>query len=214
MSDEQDVLDSVEKAKAPGAFKILDAISGRGYPEQTVTVYLDEATAYEAALVKEELDQIDSKKSTPEIDAKRNELTEKQEELLENLTASAFTFHLRGVSEGKREEIYNQAKKKYPIEYETPFDISVLAGQKAERVEKESPERDTLFTELLWAETIQKIVDPEGNEQVGITYSEVKQMRQLLPLAASAAINSTVEKLRVSSAIFMSQVNEDFLAKP
>lgn len=214
MSDEEDILDSVEKAKAPGSFKILDVISNRGYPEQTVTVYMDEATAYEAALVKEELEQIDTKKSTPEIDAKREELTEKQEELVEKLASSAFIFHLRGVSEGKRDEIYKQAKKKYPIEYETPFDLSVLAGQKTERVEKESPERDALFTELLWAETIQKIVDPDGNEQVGVTYSEVKQLRQLLPLAASAAINSTVEKLRVSSAIFMAQVNEDFLAKP
>jgi hypothetical protein len=39
-------------------------------------------------------------------------------------------------------------------------------------------------------------------------------MRGLLPLASSAALNNAIEKLRVSSAIFMSQVNEDFLAKP
>ena len=214
MSDEQDILDSVEKAKTPGTFKILDVIQGRGYPEQVVRIYLDEATAYQAALVKEELEELDGKPNSSINEKKRADLIEKQEELIEELQKSMFTFHLRGISEAKREEIYNQAKKKYPIEYEKPSDLIALTGQKQERVEKESPERDTLFTELLWAESIQKIVSPEGDEQEGMTYSEVKQMRGLLPLASSAALNSAIEKLRVSSAIFMSQVNEDFLAKP
>ena len=214
MSDEQDILDSVEKAKTPGTFKILDVIQGRGYPEQVVRIYLDEATAYQAALVREELEELDGKPNSSINEKKRADLIEKQEELIEELQKSMFTFHLRGISEAKREEIYNQAKKKYPIEYEKPSDLIALTGQKQERVEKESPERDTLFTELLWAESIQKIVSPEGDEQEGMTYSEVKQMRGLLPLASSAALNSAIEKLRVSSAIFMSQVNEDFLAKP
>ena len=214
MSDEQDILDSVEKAKTPGTFKILDVIQGRGYPEQVVRIYLDEATAYQAALVGEELEELDGKPNSSINEKKRADLIEKQEELIEELQKSMFTFHLRGISEAKREEIYNQAKKKYPIEYEKPSDLIALTGQKQERVEKESPERDTLFTELLWAESIQKIVSPEGDEQEGMTYSEVKQMRGLLPSASSAALNSAIEKLRVSSAIFMSQVNEDFLAKP
>ena len=214
MSDEQDILDSVEKAKTPGTFKILDVIQGRGYPEQVVRIYLDEATAYQAALVREELEELDGKPNSSINEKKRADLIEKQEELIEELQKSMFTFHLRGISEAKREEIYNQAKKKYPIEYEKPSDLIALTGQKQERVEKESPERDTLFTELLWAESIQRIVSPEGDEQERMTYSEVKQMRGLLPLASSAALNSAIEKLRVSSAIFMSQVNEDFLAKP
>ena len=214
MSDEQDILDSVEKAKTPGTFKILDVIQGRGYPEQVVRIYLDEATAYQAALVKEELEELDGKPNSSINEKKRADLIEKQEDLIEELQKSMFTFHLSGISESKREEIYNQAKKKYPIEYEKPSDLIALTGQKQERVEKESPERDTLFTELLWAESIQRIVSPEGDEQERMTYSEVKQMRGLLPLASSAALNSAIEKLRVSSAIFMSQVNEDFLAKP
>ena len=214
MSEQEDILDSVQKAKEPGTFKILDVIQGRGYPEQVITIHLDEAIAYQAALVKEELEELDVKPNSSINEKKRKELIEKQEELISDLGKSAFTFHLRGISEGKREQLYNQAKKKYPIEYEKPSDLAALAGQKQERIEKESTERDTLFTELLWSESIEKIVSPEGDEQEGMNYSEVKQMRGLLPLASSAALNNAIEKLRVSSAVFMSQVNEDFLAKP
>lgn len=214
MSDEQEILESVEKAKAPGTFKILDVISGRGYPEQEVTIYINEGIAYQASLVKEQLEELDTKPNSSVNEKKRDELIAKQEELLDELAKSAFTFHLRGISEGRREEIYNQARKKYPIEYEKPSDISLLTGQKQERIEKESPERDALFTQLLWAECIYKITDPDGNEQIGLTYSEVKELRNLMPLASTAAINNAIEKLRVSSAIFMSQVSEDFLAKP
>jgi hypothetical protein len=145
------------------------------------------------------------------LEKKRDDLIEEQESYIDNIRKSIFTFHLVGISEGKREEIFNKSKKKYPIEYDKNQDI--LRGE-TKVTEKESPERDSLFTDYLWLEHIESITDEEGNVQEGLRYDDVRTMRTSLPLAAIASINQGVEKLRVSTAIFLTNTAEDFLAKP
>lgn len=108
-------------------------------------------------------------------------------------------------------ELYKQAKKKYPVEYEKDIDIST---GKMEKTEKESPERDALYTDLLWEAYIRKIVNANGDEQVGVSYSDVRVMRDNMPISSTARLNESIEKLRVASAVFMLETDEDFLAKP
>ena len=215
MSEEQEILESVEKAKARGTFRITDVLANRGYPKQDVKIHMDEESAYRAAIIKEELEAIDTKlasgKSNPELEKKRDELIEEQEIHIDNIRKSAFTFHLTGISEGKREEVFNRSKKKYPIEYEKNQDF--LRGE-TKVTEKESPERDALFTDYLWLEHIESISDEDGNTQSDIKYDDVRTMRTALPLAAIAAVNQGIEKLRVSTAVFLANTSEDFLAKP
>lgn len=212
MSIEEEVRESVDKAKAPGTFKILDVLKDRGYPTAEITVHVDEQAAYRVVAIKEILSKIDSKrsKSSSPAEAEEAKLLEKLEEQMELVNKSAYTFHLQGISEGKREELFNRVKIKYPIEYEQQIDIT-NGGVK--KVEKESPERDSLFTDLLWEQHIKKIVDSEGNEQVGVSYTDVREMRNNMPIAAIAKINEGIEKLRISTAVFMMEVDEDFLAK-
>lgn len=216
MSDEQDIRDAVDAAKDSKTFSIIDVINERSYPKSTVLISMDEATAYQAALVKEELDALtqSSKGKASGKDNKIEELTSKLEELTDKVNASSYTFHIKGISEGRREELASEAKKKYPIEYEKPSELSALIGSQQERVEKPSPERDNLFTDLLWKEQIEKIESPDGGVQESFGYADARTLRHGLPLSSLAKINSEIEKIRTATAVFMMETGEDFLAKP
>ena len=218
MSNEEDIREAVDEAKARGTFSIVNVLAERAYPKSSVTVHLDEQSAYEASIIKEELDNLldtigKSNPSKPQQE-KIDELTEKIDELSKKMISSGYIFHIKGISEGKRETLFNESKKKYPVEYEKPNDLAALAGQQVERVEKESPERDQLFTDFLWREHIYMVEDPEGNTQGDLTYSDIKEIRGSLPLSSLAKINQAIEKIRTATAIFMMETGEDFLAKP
>jgi hypothetical protein len=215
LSDEQDIREAVDTAKAPGTFNIVEVLQSRNYPQTQTVIHLDEAAAYEASIIAEEIDALDAKigRSTPTAaqSKKLQELNDKKQELMDTLMKSSYTFHLTGISEGKRESLWAECKKKYPVQYtHTPE----LATGRMAKEEKESPERDDMFTNLLWQNHIVKIVDPHGNEQAGLSFTEAREMRNIMPLASTSKINQAIEKMRVASAVFMFETNEDFLAKP
>ena len=218
MSDEQQIVEAAQNAKAPGTFNIVSVLQERAYPQATVRVLLDESLAYEASLIKEEMDALDNKIGDKKMSqsqlAKHEDLLAKRDELNEKILASAYTVHVRGISEGKREELYREACKKYPIQYESSNNIAEILGGQAQRIEKQSPERDALFTDYLWQYHIAKIVSPDGDEQTDFSYSTIKVMRESFPLSAIMKVNEAIEKIRASTAIFMMETGEDFLAKP
>jgi hypothetical protein len=218
MSDEKEILEPVKEAKAPGVFNIIDVLQGRGYPKSTVDIYIDEEAIYDFATVREKLEELDNsingKNETAKQKKLREELITEQEDIKRRIDSSKHTVHLMGISEGKREEYYRQAVKKYPVEYESQNGLSNLLGSGSQKVEKDSPERDALFTDYLWQGHIQKIVNPKGEEQEDFPYSTIRAMRESFPISSIVAINGAIEKLRASTALFTMETNEDFLAKP
>lgn len=205
MSDvEKEIMDIVEEAKAPGTFNIIDVLKGTSRPKDNVDVYLDEETAYEAANLKIKLSQTDSK------DKEYSVIEKKLDALISKLDESKYTFVVSGITEGRREEIYNQVAEKFPIEYEET--VNPFSGEKTKE-EKDNKERDRLFTSLLWVEQISKIISPNGDEQTSLTLQDVSALRATLPIAASGLINQAIEKVRAATAMFMISVDEDFLAK-
>lgn len=218
MSDEQEIRDTVDAVKAPGTFNILQVLQGRGYPETQVDIYLDESAIYAMSLAQEELDGLDqalgTKGETEKKKKIRERITGELESAREKVSASHYIVHLMGVSEGKREEVYRQATKKYPVEYEKDNGLSGILSGDSKREEKDSPERDSLFTDLLWQEHIKKIVSPDGEEQEDFPYSTIREMRNTFPLSATIKINEAIAKLRTSTAVFTMETGEDFLAKP
>ena len=215
---QEEILESVETAKAPGTFNIVQVLQDRGYPGAEIDIYMDEAAMYELSTIAEELDELDEsiikKAETEKQKAQREELTTKRNDTYARLIASKYVVHLMGISEGKREEFYRQAVKKYPIEYQSQSGISSLIGVESNKIEKNSPERDSLFTDYLWQGHIQKIVNPDGDEQADFAYSTIRTMRESFPLNAMVRINEAIEKLRAATAIFTIETGEDFLAKP
>ena len=214
MSDMEEIREAVDEAKKPGTFKIVDVLKERAYPKMQVHVSVDEDSAYRANGLQEQIDKLDidiaKGKDSKDLIKKQEELSAQKEELLAKINESSFTFHLTGIPEGKRESLYKKAVSKYPIEYDKDID---LTSGKMEKIERQSPDRDALYTDFLWEASIEKIVNGDGDEQVGVSYTDVRAMRDNMPVSAIARINDYIEKLRVSTAVFMMEVDEDFLAK-
>jgi len=218
MSDEQEIREVIDEAKEPKSFNIINVLQERAYPKTSVEVVLDEDNSYRASMVKEKIEALEKKIGTKNPSVSQREtiekLTEELENLIEKLSQSKYVFHIRGISEGKREKLIADATKKYPVEYEKGAELSALLGSGSEPREKPLPERDQLFTDFLWQHQIEKIVDPDGNEQTGLGYSDIRALRDNLPLSSAAKINRSIEKIRSATALFMMETGEDFLAKP
>lgn len=194
------------EAKKPGRFNIVSVIKDRAYPSDDVVVYLDEEIAYRAAKLQERLRDEAGTLSEKEYAALDAEL----KAVVDELEKKKYVFSIRGISEGRRSELLELSIAQFPLEYseqKNPFTGEVT------RTELEDRGRDALFTNFIWADHIVKIVSPEGDEQESLTAEEVRELREALPLASAAAINEAIDKIRVSTAVFMASVDEDFLAK-
>jgi len=213
LSEQEEIREAVDAAKAPSKFNIVDVLNNRAYPEAVVSIVIDEALSYEAAMIKEQIEELELNISDSKS-AKIEDLILKRDEISKKLSESSYKVHIRGISEGQREESYNDARKKYPVEYESSNNISDMLAGNSTRVEKESTQRDTLFTDYLWQKHIVKIVNPDGDEQEQLAFNTVRTMRDSFPLSATMKINEAIEKLRTSTAVFMMETGEDFLAKP
>ena len=215
MSDVEDIREAVDQAKARGTFNITNVLKERAYPKSALRVVIDESLAFEASSLRKELESTDLEWARREMPEEVEKLQEKRSdriaEIKEEMAKSSFTFFLSGIAEGDRERIYKKACAKYPLEYDKDFNLET---GRVEKVVKESEDRDSLFTDLLWEAHIEKIEDPEGNVHEPVGFSDVRVMRETLPLSVLSRINEEIEKIRVASAVFMLEVDDDFLAKP
>ena len=59
MSNEEDIREAVDAAKAPGSFNIIDVLQDRNYPQTETVIHLDEHAAYEASVVTEKIEELD-----------------------------------------------------------------------------------------------------------------------------------------------------------
>ena len=206
----------VEEAQKPGTFNIVNVLKGRAYPSDIVPVYLEEQAAYDAAEITERIAEINEEDATSgfqlskELKKELEELTAKREELVKKIDANKYLVKITGISEGKREELLKRAISKFPLEYD-----EVKNPITAEVVKNEIPsqERNDLFTELLWLEHITSITAPDESVQESFTLEDISQIRSNLPISATGAITEAIEKIRVSTAVFLMKVDEDFLAK-
>ncbi len=213
-----EVENMVAEAKKPGVFKIVDAVKNRAYPTSRIEIFIDEDSAFDISELNDQINKISAEMETLGLDKKeidkimkrRDEILDKRDNLIESMGGTKYTFHLKGISEGRRNEIFEMCTEKYPIKYEK--NRNALSGE-TEKVEIEEPQRDSYFTSLLWQAYIEKIVSPGGDEQVGISFEEAEELRASLPLAAITMISEGIEKMRAATALFMLSVNEDFLAK-
>ena len=211
----------VEKATAKGKFNFADVLKGRGYPEDTATVWLDESVAYplleldikiaekKAKLSRLPLDE-DNAQAAAAIDAEIEELQAKVTEVSDQLKESRFTFLLRGVDNGTAEDLLELALAEYPYEYDEYY--NPITGARV-REHKENQKRDRYYTNLLWQAHIISITDAEGNEDFMPSLETVAAARRVMPRAATAKIAETIDKVDMAVDWFAAVVDEGFLAK-
>lgn len=90
-------------------FSVLDAVQGRSYPTDKVTVYTDADSIYRLSLLEE--------KANSTLDQGEVDEIEKQiAELKEEITKSGLTFHMRGFSPGVRQSLFKEAEAKFEVE--------------------------------------------------------------------------------------------------
>lgn len=213
-----DIEEMVTEAKKPGVFNIVDAVKNRAYPTDEVEIFIDEDVAFHVAELNEAIEKIANdldkaglaKKEVDAILKRRDKIMADREKLIKGMGDTKYVFHLKGISEGMRQDLYEKALEKYPMQYEknrNPF------TNESEKVEVDNVERDRYFTALLWEAYVVKVVAPDGSEQQGINLEEAEELRKTLPLASITSITEAIEKMRAATALFMLSVNEDFLAK-
>ena len=211
---EKEIIELAEAAKAPGTFNILNVIKEASHAKDDVVVYIDENAAYIASKIKDEFDEtqelIDGQVDVELNTKKLEELRKKLDEAVVAVQKSKYVFTVSGMSEGKREEIFNKAKEEYPIEFREERNPIT---QEITRTELESEDRDKYLTNLLWSASVVKITAPDGSIQENISLKDAGEMRLNLPPSVNVLVNQAIEKVRAASALFLMTVDEDFLAK-
>lgn len=219
------------RATQKGTFSFADALKGRSHPTEEVSVWLDEATAYpllenDIALseVKAQLRDYEVRRelaggSLIDVEAaeytalieKRDELDSQRKDIAEALAPSRFVFTVQGIDVGVKEDLLAQAVAEYPYEYDEY--TNMITGQKV-RDEKVSPQRNRLYTNLLWQAHIVKITDPDGNEDFLPALETIAATRRGIPAAGVDELSNAMDKVDMAVDWFRAIADESFLAKP
>lgn len=166
---------------APDAktFDVADMFTGKAYPKEVVTVYMDEATAYELHKLREEAllaVQAGDEKKAAKVEKELKALVKKGEE-------SRYDFHLTGASRDDRKALIDIVRAEYPSEVD-------FLGR-----EKPNPEADEKYANLVWSLHIEKIERPDGALIVAPDEATVKIIRGQAPDPAILAIEKGIQEL-------------------
>ena len=127
MSFEIDLPESVETALSPETFDVLEFVAGGNTPEDSVTIYTDQAAAYAYHnLIEKERAAFEAAEKKKKESTKHSALSiadaddevfhpDEQElaELLEQLEATALTFHVKGLAPKLRKAIEKEKVAKH-----------------------------------------------------------------------------------------------------
>lgn len=189
MSD--NIVDLANEAQKRGKFSLADAIKGRAFPETSVDVYIDAASAYEFAELKDEAAKLEA--NSPEHDA----ALLKMEELSNKIKDSRLTFYMRGVGQGTVEEITKKADELHP-----------------QQDGKDNTEWVKYYLCALIAANITKVTDQDGNEDTStFTVKDVIELRDVMPIDSWELLIDTMQKLTLASSYFDAVTDAGFLPK-
>lgn len=147
----------VEKALDVKTFSVLDAIKGRSYPTDDVTVYTDTASLYLIKKYENDANNAVTGDEANAADAKIAELTKQ-------VQASAITFHMRGYSPAVRDSLVDEARAKFGVE----------------KVEDGTPANEWLNARAV-AETIIRSTDASGAvDEHHFSVEDVEDLRSFL----------------------------------
>lgn len=197
MSDE-----NIEDALQPDTFNFLDVLAERSYPKDKVSIYLDEAAAYQARITRLLIEE-----AKTEADIKK--LQKVLKGYSDKVKASEYTFHLTGVGTERAEEILELAKDKYPVEMRT----RKTASGSLEQYEVPSTERTEYLGYLMFWIYIEAIESPDGKIHAAPDIENIIQFVKKAPQSQVERVAEAIAKLRVSSEAFEEAIDDDFLAK-
>lgn len=209
--------DIVSEALSAGTFSFAEVVQGRGYPQDTVVLYQDEATAYERAKYLDGILETRGDNShemlnlgTKQDEAKRAawkraieddpEVAKKVAEYDATLAKSAYTFHIQGIPNEMFKTLGDKADTDFPPTVEkwrNPLDGRQMKS------ETPNPQRDRHFAHLLWSAHITKIVDAEGRADTAPGLAAAEAISKM-PLSQQQKFANAINELQVSADAFES----------
>ena len=184
---------------AQGTFSLIERLQNRNMPEEIVTIYLDEAAAYERTILQElHAKTIDGEKLA-DIDDQLTAVEAK-------IRASAIEVTLRAISSKKYDELLERVLETHPQEYEET--TSPFTGER-KRIEIPSPEREELLNTIYLAECIVQARMGDDVDET-ITDAWVKNFKDFAPLDALRLIITAAYRLRMTTEWMDGIQNSDF----
>jgi hypothetical protein len=182
----KEVLDLVEAAQKPGSFNLGEFVKGRGYPQDTVEIYVDVESAYELSKLNEKLVKATETEESEKLEAEAKVLSDK-------ILASKLIFNMRGIDQKHVEQIEVESKKKFEEN-----DDNWIVDYMCELV----------------AANIVSVTDAQGKVDERIfTGQDVEELRSYLSSEAWDKVVGTMQKLTLATGYFKGLSDAGFLQK-
>lgn len=192
-----------QNASQPGVFSLIERLQGRNMPTEQVSIFIDEAAAWE-------VQQLEEEAATTRDEDQLAELEAQIEAARAAVKASEVVFTMRAVSSKVYDELIDQTYASFPKKFEKV--VNPMTGRTTQELIA-SPDRESLFNRIYLAECIVSV--KMGNDiDDSITPEWVKQFEDFAPLDALRLVTTTAYKLRMSSEWMDHYQDEDFSPKP
>lgn len=192
-----------QEMSKPGKFSLIERLQGRNMPKDVVDIYLDEDAAYQRAKLLEEHAAATDPDEVKRLDAELAEIDER-------IRSSVAHIHMQAIDSGKYDELIEQAREQFPVEYEERQSAFSLVKEK---VEIPSPEREELFTQIYLAAVIKR-VEMGGDVDDNIDADWVAQFTHVVPWDGLRRVTETAFKLRMTVQWMDEIQDEDFSPRP
>jgi hypothetical protein len=179
-------------------FDLGEFLAGRGYPEKTVSIFLDEAVGFTIAETNKTLQKLSDLGKADEYDA----LELKQNELIASLNERKLAITVRGIPRKVKRDIYATIQAKHK------------PSKDAFGREEFSQEAAELTDVLMWTAHIVQVAPANGS---AITPSEgdIIALRDLAPMADLKTIQNAIDEIEEAGEGFeIASRSVDFLSKP
>jgi hypothetical protein len=154
---------------------LSEVIAERIQPEDEVSFYLDEYSAYVKSQLVEKLG-----KATPE---EKPEIEAELEQINATLKAKKYTVHLKGTPSRMREDAHSKALAAYPVKNAT-----LMTDENASaRVRYEN--------DILWHMHITDVVNGSGGHKQNWSLEEIQGFATNIPTSAQNLIDAAIKKL-------------------
>lgn len=171
-------------------FSLLDAVKGRSYPEDTVTIYTDVATAYE-------VDRLNAAANEAKDGDEANTFDAQLTVAKATLAASAKTVRMRGFAPGVSKSILKEAHALFKVE----------DGKTVDDV----PEAFAWVNRRSIAEAIISVTDADGNvDDHHFTVEDIEALENYLPQEEIDKLSNKCYELSFKALAFDASVGSDF----
>lgn len=184
----------IEAAKDKNTFNVLDAIQGRSYPQDIVTIYTDTNAAYEIHNIEKHIADLGNDEAE-----QINKLDEQITTLKQRIKDTALTFRLRGIGRDLKEAINDEARLLFPWTDKTNPD-PVDQGIGAEWVNRS-----------FLAAHIVDVTDALGNVDEHMwDEAQVETLRKSIPDESFLSLIRLMQELSFAATYFDASVTPDF----